>query len=80
MQTGKDLDLDFELIFRATQDFFDENEEWMYEIASNFNKPILLEVLPERHHYWAYNIDLANIFLRTSNENPTIQIEVESGK
>ncbi|WP_407431656.1 threonine--tRNA ligase, partial [Methanobrevibacter sp.] len=81
LQTGNDLNLDFEVIFRATQDFFDENEEWMYEIASKFEKPILLEVLPERHHYWVCKIDLANIdFLGRPIENPTVQIDVESGK
>ena len=81
MQTGKDLDLDFEVIFRATQDFFDDNEEWMYEIAEKFNKPILLEILPERHHYWVCKIDLANIdALGRPIENPTVQIDVESGK
>lgn len=81
MQTGKDLDLDFEVIFRATQDFFEENEEWMYEIAEKFQKPILLEILPERHHYWVCKIDLANIdALGRPIENPTVQIDVESGK
>ena len=77
MQTGKDLELDFEVIFRATQDFFEENEEWMYEIAEKFGKPIL----PERHHYWVCKIDLANIdALGRPIENPTVQIDVESGK
>ena len=81
MQTGKDLELDFEVIFRATQDFFDDHEEWMYEIAEKFGKPILLEVLPERHHYWVCKIDLANIdALGRPIENPTVQIDVESGK
>lgn len=81
MQTGKDLELDFEVIFRATQDFFDDHEEWMYEIAEKFGKPILLEVLPERHHYWICKIDLANIdALGRPIENPTVQIDVESGK
>ena len=81
LQTGDDLNLDFEVIFRATQDFFDDNEEWMYEIARKFNKPILLEVLPERHHYWVCKIDLANIdYLGRPIENPTVQIDVESGK
>ena len=81
MLSGKDLDLDFEVIFRATQDFFDDNEEWMYEIAEKFQKPILLEILPERHHYWVCKIDLANIdALGRPIENPTVQIDVESGK
>ena len=81
MQTGADLDLDFEVIFRATEDFFEENEEWMYSVAKKFNKPILLEILPERHHYWVCKIDLANIdALGRPIENPTVQIDVESGK
>ena len=81
MQTGTDLGLDFEVIFRATEDFFEENEEWMYSIASKFNKPVLLEILPERHHYWVCKIDLANIdALGRPIENPTVQIDVESGK
>ena len=81
MQTGSDLGLDFEVIFRATQDFFEENEEWMYEVARKFEKPILLEILPERHHYWVCKIDLANIdALGRPIENPTVQIDVERGK
>ena len=81
MQTGSDLGLDFEVIFRATEDFFEENEEWMYEVARKFEKPILLEILPERHHYWVCKIDLANIdALGRPIENPTVQIDVESGK
>ena len=75
------MNLDFEVIFRATQDFFEENEEWMYSVARKFGKPVLLEILPERHHYWVCKIDLANIdALGRPIENPTVQIDVESGK
>ena len=81
IQTGSDLELDHEVIFRATQDFFDENKQWMYDVARKFQKPILLEILPERHHYWVCKIDLANIdALGRPIENPTVQIDVESGK
>ena len=81
IQTGEDLNLDFEVIFRATEDFFEENKEWMYGIAKKFNKHVLLETLPERKHYWVCKIDLANIdYLGRPIENPTVQIDVESGK
>ena len=37
--------------------------------------------MPERHHYWTCKIDLANIdALGRPIENPTVQIDVESGK
>lgn len=81
IQTGVDLDVNYEIIFRATKDFYDENKEWMYSIGKKIGKPILLEILPERKHYWSCKIDFAAIdYLGRPIENPTVQIDVESGK
>lgn len=81
IQTGVDLDVNYEIIFRATKDFYDENKEWMYSIGKKIGKPVLLEILPERKHYWSCKIDFAAIdYLERPIENPTVQIDVESGK
>ena len=81
IQTGLDLDVNYEIIFRATKDFYDENKDWMYSIGKKIGKPVLLEILPERKHYWSCKIDFAAIdYLRRPIENPTVQIDVESGK
>lgn len=81
IQTGLDLDVNYEIIFRATKDFYDENKEWMYSIGKKIGKPVLLEILPERKHYWSCKIDFAAIdYLGRPIENPTVQIDVESGK
>ena len=81
IQTGVDLDVNYEIIFRATKDFYDENKDWMYSIGKNIGKPVLLEILPERKHYWSCKIDFAAIdYLGRPIENPTVQIDVESGK
>ena len=81
IQTGVDLDVNYEIIFRATKDFYDENKEWMYSIGKKIGKPVLLEILPERKHYWYCKIDFAAIdYLGRPIENPTVQIDVESGK
>ncbi len=80
VQTGVDLDVNYEAIFRATQDFFDEHKDWMYATAKRIGKPLLLEILPERKHYWSCKIDFAAIdYLGRPIENPTVQIDVESG-
>ena len=80
-QTGVDLDVNYEVIMRSTQDFFDENTEWIYSSADKIGKPILLEILPERKHYWIAKMDFAAIdYLGRPIENPTIQIDVESGE
>lgn len=81
IQTGVDLDVNYEIIFRATKDFYDENKDWMYSIGKKISKPVLLEILPERKHYWSCKIDFAAIdYLGRPIENPTVQIDVESGK
>lgn len=81
IQTGLDLDVNYEIIFRVTKDFYDENKEWMYSIGKKIGKPVLLEILPERKHYWSCKIDFAAIdYLGRPIENPTVQIDVESGK
>lgn len=81
IQTGVDLDVNYEIIFRATKDFYDENKNWMYSIGKKIGKPVLLEILPERKHYWSCKIDFAAIdYLGRPIENPTVQIDVESGK
>lgn len=80
-QTGNDLDVNYEIIFRATQDFYETYKEWMHKIASKLGKPIILEIIPERKHYWICKMDFAAIdYLGRPIENPTVQIDVESGK
>jgi len=80
-QTGFDLNINYEVILRATADFFKDNKEWMFNAARKIGKPIILEILPERKHYWICKLDFAAIdYLGRPIENPTIQIDVESGE
>lgn len=81
MQTGEDFNVNYEVIFRATQDFYDEYKDWMHASAEKLGKPVLLEILPERKHYWISKMDFAAIdYLGRPIENPTVQIDVESGE
>ena len=80
-QTGEDLQLNYEVIIRVTDDFFQENREWVFQAASIIGKPIILEILPKRKHYWICKMDFAAIdYLGRPMENPTIQIDVESAE
>jgi len=80
-QTGIDLDVNYEAIMRATKDFFEDNKEWVFSAAAKIDKPVLVEILPERKHYWIAKMDFAAIdYLGRPIENPTIQIDVESGE
>ncbi|MDO9044734.1 MAG: threonine--tRNA ligase [Methanobacteriaceae archaeon] len=81
MRTGEDFNVNYEVIFRATKDFYDEYKEWMHASAQKIGKPVLLEILPERKNYWISKMDFAAIdYLGRPIENPTVQIDVESGE
>ncbi|GAB4307530.1 MAG: threonine--tRNA ligase [Methanobacteriaceae archaeon] len=80
-QTGIDFQINYEVIFRATQDFFDEHKKWIFAEAHKIGKPVLMEILPKRKHYWICKMDFAAIdYLGRPIENPTVQIDVESGE
>jgi len=80
-KTGDDFNINYEVILRTTADFFKENEDWIFEAGEKIGKPVLLEILPERKHYWICKMDFAAIdYLGRPIENPTIQIDVESGE
>ena len=80
-QTGDDLEINYEAIIRVTSDFLKENRKWVFESANKVGKPVLLEILPKRKHYWICKMDFAAIdYLGRPIENPTIQIDVESGE
>ncbi|ADL57651.1 threonine--tRNA ligase [Methanothermobacter sp. KEPCO-1] len=81
MKTGEDLQVNYEVIFRATREFYEEYSDWVHSVADRIGKPILLELLPSRKHYWIAKMDFAAIdYLGRPIENPTVQIDVESGE
>jgi threonyl-tRNA synthetase len=81
LQTSEDLDLNYEPAIRMTREFYEDNEAWVEEVVADLDKPALLEIIPERHHYWSAKIDFAAIDgLGRPIENPTVQIDVESAE
>jgi threonyl-tRNA synthetase len=81
LQTSEDLDINYEPAVRMTREFYEENEEWVEEVVADLGKPALLEIIPERHHYWSAKIDFAAVDgLGRPIENPTVQIDVESAE
>jgi threonyl-tRNA synthetase len=81
LQTSEDLDINYEPAIRMTREFYEENEAWVEEVVGDLEKSALLEIIPERHHYWSAKIDFAAIDgLGRPIENPTVQIDVESAE
>lgn len=80
-KTGEDFGTRLVAVFRCTEDFYKEYEDWIKKIVNQSQVPILIETLSERVHYWIAKIDLAAIDGQSRPiENPTVQIDVESAK
>ena len=81
MRTSEDLGVEYVPALRVTREFYDDNDGWVDSLVADLDVPVLLEVLPERHHYWSAKIDFAAIDgLGRPIENPTVQIDVESAE
>lgn len=79
MASSDDLGLEYVAVVRVTRAFFDDHRAWLEDLTEEIGEPVLLEILPERHHYWSAKIDLAAVdALGRPIENPTVQIDVES--
>ncbi|MBR1368436.1 threonine--tRNA ligase [Methanocalculus chunghsingensis] len=78
-KSGADLETPLEGAFRCTRDFYDEHADWVQKIVKLSGRPLLIEIISERMHYWVAKIDLAAIDSQGRPiENPTVQIDVES--
>ena len=81
-KTEADLEVNYEIAFRVTRDFYEENEDWVKQIVrENIKRPVLLEILPKMKHYWNAKVDFAAIDdLGRPIENPTVQMDIQSAR
>lgn len=81
-QTEGDLDVHYEVAFRVTEAFYEENEDWVKKVVKeNIKKPVVLEVIPKMKHYWNAKVDFAAIDdLGRPIENPTVQMDIQSAR
>ena len=75
----KDLGIKSYVIFRATQDFYKENRDWIIELIKSDGQPALLELWEDRYYYYVLKFE-RNV-LSAQNRSATLatnQIDVES--
>jgi threonyl-tRNA synthetase len=79
-ELGLSITDDIEMAIRFTEDFYNENKDFINKIVSRFGKPIMVEMWKERFFYfilkWEFNfIDNSNKAAALSTD----QIDVENG-
>jgi threonyl-tRNA synthetase len=75
----KDLGIKSYVIFRVTQDFYEENKDWIVNLIKTEKHPALLELWEDRYYY--YILKFERNVLSAQNRSATLatnQIDVES--
>lgn len=79
MQWMEDIELDYDVAIRSVRDYFDENRDFLTELARLVGKPILIEVWEERFFYFIMKFEFSvNDALNNAATLSTVQIDVEN--
>ncbi|RLF15169.1 MAG: threonine--tRNA ligase [Thermoprotei archaeon] len=71
----------FAVAFRAEESFYRENKEWFLGMLRLINQPALIELLPERKHYWVVKHEYQFIDSVGGNAQLcTVQLDVEDSE
>jgi threonyl-tRNA synthetase len=77
---GLDIE-DVEMAIRFTEEFYNENKEFISELISRFNRPVLVEMWKERFFYFTLKWEFNYIDgLGKASALSTDQIDVENGE
>ena len=72
---------DYELAIRTTQDFYDENIDFIKQIAKDWKRPIFIEIWPEKFFYFIFKWEFNFIDnLGKASALATDQIDVENAE
>jgi threonyl-tRNA synthetase len=72
---------DVEMAIRFTEDFYNENKEFITELINRFNKPVMVEMWKERFFYFTLKWEFNYVDgLGKASALSTDQIDVENGK
>jgi threonyl-tRNA synthetase len=72
---------DVEMAIRFTEDFYNENKEFITELISRFGKPVMVEMWKERFFYFTLKWEFNYVDgLGKASALSTDQIDVENGK
>jgi threonyl-tRNA synthetase len=75
----KDIGLKSYMIIRTTEEFWDQNKDWIIDIIGQEGNPALIELWPERYYYFILKYERPVLSASgQSSTLSTIQVDVES--
>ncbi len=81
IQYMRAIEVSFETAFRMTNDFFEENKDWITSLINNIEKPILLELFSTRYAYFILKFEFNIVDAqKKAAALSTVQIDVENSE
>jgi len=75
------MGIDYVLAFRVVKEFYEGNKRWLVNLVKTAGKPALIEVLPERKHYWIVKHEYQFVDSVGGNAQLcTVQLDVEDSE
>ncbi|RLF14497.1 MAG: threonine--tRNA ligase [Thermoprotei archaeon] len=75
------MEVEYAVAFRAVEDFYREHRGWFLELVRHVGRPALIELLPERRHYWVVKHEYQFVDLQGGNAQLcTVQLDVEDSE
>jgi len=72
------LEVDFAIVFRVVEEYYEEYKSMILDISKKSNKPVFIELLSEMKHYWALKNEYQFIDSVAGNvQLSTIQLDIK---
>jgi threonyl-tRNA synthetase len=76
-QLIKGLGIEYLLVFRLVEAYYDQTKDLLVGLAQDLNRPILVELLPEMNHYWNVKNEFQFVdAAEGSGQLSTVQLDV----
>lgn len=80
-ELANSMNIDYVVVFRAVESFYNENKEWFKNLVKIAGKPAFIELLPEMKHYWIVKHEYQFIdSVGGSAQLCTVQLDVEDSE
>ncbi|MEM4699565.1 MAG: threonine--tRNA ligase [Candidatus Nezhaarchaeales archaeon] len=75
------MEVSYAVAFRAVEEFYREHRGWFVELVKYARQPALIELLPERKHYWVVKHEYQFVDSQGGNAQLcTVQLDVEDSE
>lgn len=78
---AESMGVDFVVAFRVYKEFYEENQGWFARLLKVVDKPALIELMPERRHYWIVKHEYQAVdAVGGTAQLTTVQLDVEDAE